>query len=328
MGFTKSMSVIVAAILLGLTTNSLAAQPKCKKSVSRESRIFSPQDIESQNLYSQYSYNSFERDPRFLVHVTSDSQHPLFAESKKSKEQLSENVSFRESLSNRLKIEAVMKDFSLTRNQAVELQAILRRYYPKASNEDFMSVLELVRAGKSMSGVRWENIKKAKFVVALDVDGTLLDQDYQTRYPITGVHQHIYSYGGKIHSVAMSPGWEGLIRGIKQRGGSVVIFSRNSDELIQNMFESIKLDGVPLAEVADAIFSSSHMVINPADRDLIHRRKIHEIVTKDLRLLGGQKAIIVDDNPDFVLQRDQTRVVSRFDSRTLDPETYIESKAR
>jgi hypothetical protein len=328
MGFTRSLSAVLVATLLSHAQSSFASNAKCVGSVSRESRMFKPTDVESQNLYSQYSYNSLERDSRFLVHVTSDPQHPLYNGSRKAKEALSENIGIKESLSNRLNIEAVMKDFELTRLQAVELQALLRRYFPKASNEDFLSVVQLVRAGKSMSGVRWEKIKKAKFVVALDVDGTLLDQDYQTRYPVSGVHQHVYSYGGKTHSVAMSPGWKDLIRGIKKRGGSIVIFSRNSDELIQTMFESIQIDGIPVAEIVDGIFSSSHMVINPADRKLIHRMKIHEIVTKDLRLVGGKKAIIIDDNPDFVLQKDQTRVVSRFDARSIDPETYYEPPPR
>jgi hypothetical protein len=328
MRFTSPINSLLFIFALGLSSTGLSATPKCLASVSRESRTFKPTDIDSQNLYSRYSYNSFEKDSRSLFHITSDPLHPLYEGSKKAKEALGENTSLKESLSNRLNIEAVMKDFGLSRIQAVELQALLRRYFPKASNEDFLAVVELVRAGKSMSGIRLENMKKAKFVVAIDVDGTLLDQDYQTKFPVNGVHQHVFAYGGKTHSIAMSPGAEALILGIKKRGGSVVIFSRNSDELIQVMFESIKIDGVPIAEIADAIYSSSHMVINPADRKLIHQMRIHEVVTKDLRLAGGSKAIIIDDNPDYVLQKNQTRVVTQFDARSLDPATYIEPELK
>lgn len=302
--------------------------PKCAAVIERMQRVFDPSSVESNHLYSSYSYNAFERDSRTLVHLSSDPSHPIFKSTKPYKDEIRETVNFKAAISNRLNIEAVMKDFKLTRAQAVELQAILRRFYPKASNEVFLAVVEQVRLGKSLSGVRYENIKKAKFVVALDVDGTLLDQDYQTGAAVRGVHQHIFAYGGKAHTLAMSPGWDKLILGIKERGGSVVIFSRNSDELIQSLFESIKIGDTAVADIVDGIYSSSHMVIHPSARDLIYELPIHEVVTKDLRILGEKKTIIIDDNPEFVFQKKQNRVVSRFDARPLDPDSYIKKEER
>lgn len=299
-----------------------ATSKSCLVSVAgadRVSRIFDPLEVQSKNLYRKYSYAGFETDSRSMTFLTSDSKHAIFEDIKPFKKAIGEAVSVKEVMSNRLNIELVMKDFKLSRAQAVELQALLRRYYPKASNEDFMAVLNAVKKGKSMSGARYEEIKKAKFVVALDVDGTLLDQDYQTKKPVAGVHQYLYSYGGRLHSVAMSPGWENLIRGIKKRGGSVVLFSRNSDELIQSMFESIKIDGIAVADIADAIYSSSHMVIPVDARKLIEDMPIHQIVTKDLRIIDGGKTIIIDDNPEFVHQKSQNRVVTRFSAENIDP---------
>lgn len=289
---------------------------------------FSKNWVGENNLFRRYSYGAMRPIKKVLTYLP-----PVEKSSKKSnkrKYEKDEDLKDEEGGSSpmnlvpsyRLRIESVMQDFNLTRAQAVEVQAILRRYFQRASNEDFLQVVEQVRRGVSMSGVKYDNLERAKFIVAMDVDGTLLDQKHQSYGPFSSVHEHRFIFDGDNHGVTMAPGWESFFRGVKTRGGSVVIYSRNSDELIQNMFKYITINGVPVSDFVDGIFSSSHLVLPPNREGYVQDHELHDLVLKDLRILDATKTIIIDDEPKYIWQKFQTRLVPEFKARKLDPAYY------
>lgn len=215
-------------------------------------------------------------------------------------------------LTDRINIELLMANFALTRLQAVEVQAILRNYARSPNDRQLIAAIKFVREGQSLSQINQKKIKDAPFVVVFDVDGTLLDQD-SSKLWFDGIHEKSFLVDGeKINHVALNVGAIRLITLTKKLGGSVVIFSRNNDILIREILSAFKIDGISISSYVDGVLTSSHMTIPPEYRHLVGKYPISRLVKKDLSIIENDRVMIIDDNPEYVLQQGQLRLVPEF----------------
>lgn len=211
----------------------------------------------------------------------------------------------------RLDITKTQELLRLTRLEAMEVQALLRRFTNFESDAVLRKAVEMVKAGRNASNSDHKKLEKAPFIVALDVDNTVLDQD-SNRYFVRGVHQSkVKLEDGSWSLVAPAPGIEKLIDAVRSEGGSVILYSRNSDDLIDAVTHSVVLpSGERLIDKVDGVFSSGHMV--QPDGWTFDPRKLHHSLRKDLSAFGLDKTIIVDDNEKYILHLNRTRVVKGF----------------
>lgn len=228
-------------------------------------------------------------------------------------------------------IELLMKDYKLTRLQAVEVQAQYRRQFGLTHKEsDFENIIKRVRENKFMSRANVQKLKEARFIVLLDVDGTILDQDAPAW--IKGYHDfQVLREGDKEVNVSLSPGYDAFIKDVHAKNGAVVLYSRNSDFLIQGLSQLILVNGKPLLSIVDGIFSSSHMVAGRSfkrARGVQRLKDAGKLVRKDLRIFnelsGENKTIIVDDDPDFIEQSQAIRVVTAYKTHVHGFDKYID----
>lgn len=215
-------------------------------------------------------------------------------------------------ITDRIKIEKLMADYSLTRLQAVEVQALLRRFTKVPNDQQFEGAIDLVKQGQTLSGLNVEKMQAAKFVVVLDVDGTLLDQDSKTGF-IDGVHKASFLLdGSQVNNVAINDGAIELIRRSRELGASVILFSRNNDILIHTIMDKIEVDGASLRDMVDGVLTSSHMTVPGDETDRSRYLSFSKVIRKDLSIFEVERILIVDDDPEYVLQKDKVRVVSPF----------------
>lgn len=306
------------ALILNLTLIVVSQQ-----ALAQANRFLQRDDLHTQELLEKFSYS--ERSlPNATFAGTSD---PDKLKDKKINKLLEDASSLVPG--ERFKIDLMVKELNLTYQQAVEMQAVLRRYYRgKATDEIFKKALDLVKKGHSLSGIRLDKIEKGPFVVALDADLTIWDQE--ERMWNRKVHEYAFldKSGEPTINVALAPGYEKLIQRVHELGGSVVIYSRNSDDLIQNIAKQIKFGKHTLADEVDGIFTSSHMVMieskDKLDKGLDKDEDFD--LRKDLRILGVDKTIIVDDDPRYLLQKLNAREVESFHSDRLAPYERKKSK--
>lgn len=323
------MKTITTAILICLLASALQStaalagnkKGKAKKAKKEASRFLEASEIApEQGIINYYSYATL-KSPK-LVYLGPGNQEKL------SIRRIDKKVAEAAAIvpGERLRIDEVAKDFELSRLEALEVQAILRRYFKSdaISDDDFLRAISVVKNGRSMSGAKKDVLEKAPFILALDADLTIWDQE-TSKYFEKNVHSHSFADSkGMTVPVALAPGYETLIRKARQLGGAVVIYSRNTDELIHAIAEAVQLDGKPLRDSLDAILTSSHMVM-PSDEQIERASEKEGMfeLRKDLSVLGLEKTIIVDDNPKYVLQKDRVRKVTPFEAEKLVPYTPL-----
>lgn len=223
-------------------------------------------------------------------------------------------------LSDRMYIDKLAEDFDLTRLQAVEVQALLRRFTKMPNDEQLLKVIDAVRSGQTLSRLNNEKIKKAPFTLVLDIDGTLLDQD-SVRF-IHGLHESSFLVDGKkVHHVAVNKPVLNLIKQARDQGAAVVLFSRNNDLLIWEILESIQVGKKPLTALVDGVLTSSHMIMPQDAKSSSFGGASAFDLKKDLSLIPAQRIVLIDDDPSYVMQQHLMISVPKFEIKDVFSKT-------
>lgn len=224
----------------------------------------------------------------------------------------------------RLNIEMVMRDFKLTRLQAVEVQALLRHHSSSPTSTEFLHAVDLVRSGHTLSRLNVDKVMAAPFTIVFDIDGTLLDQDSETF--VRKVHEASFAVDGKkIHHVALNPGAINLIKKARELNGAVVLFSRNNDALIWEILRSMTFEGQALSQMVDGVLTSSHMTVPSAEVETYSEGPSYKLLKKDLSIIPSKRVILIDDDPEYVLQKHLTVEVEKFEISKVLVEPIRES---
>jgi hypothetical protein len=221
----------------------------------------------------------------------------------------------------------LMERFQLARAQAVEAQNFYRDLTRTTPGIDpvkaFNTALERVRRGELESRLNLEQLSKAPFIVAFDLDETLWDQYYPPAAAAT-CHDLIIQ-GGKPPSgryVKLTPGWQQAFERIQALGGTVILFSANLDDNVYENLAQWQLNGTPLAgsPSISGVLSNSHLIMQDKSEGVTDPRRGNPVrePSKDLRIFDEslRRVIIVDDNPTRLFQLRNTRLFKKFEADT------------
>ena len=224
-------------------------------------------------------------------------------------------------------ITKLMKTYSLTRVQAVELQNqyrdLTRADKRMIGKPGFDQALQSVRQGHFESKLDLAALDAAKFVVVFDLDETLFDQ-YYSLGKTCRTHEY-KTAAGKTKYVHMAPGWQELLRRIRKLGGAIVLFSANLDDRTRELLSHVSLDDKPLLghPWIGGVLTNSYLIQQektepPGSSE--RPRKGRPVIepSKDLRFFDENmdKVIIVDDNPLRLFQFGHARIFKKFDAQT------------
>ncbi len=214
---------------------------------------------------------------------------------------------------------ALMDEYGLSRLQSIELQnhyRDLHRADPDGREVDqFAEALRRVQAKEFESGIDPVRIQNAPFVVVFDLDDTLYDQyapaiDGDTCTPMSRETEK----GTK--TIYMAPGWQSIIKTIRELDGEVVLFSANVDAPTRLNLKHIDLAGKPLLGHPDiaGVMTNSYLTLQEKSAG----RPVSE-PSKDLRFFDEElrKVIIVDDNPTRLFQPANTRLFRKLHAEDL-----------
>ncbi|MCP5054432.1 MAG: hypothetical protein GY940_45110 [bacterium] len=220
----------------------------------------------------------------------------------------------------------LVKDLKLSYLQAVELQNHFRDLTAAGSGaqEAFDKALGWVRTNKFESGVDPAKLKSAAFIVAVDVDDTLLQQYYKVWRKGRDYYDYKISFGkdknGKdiYRGVSMAPGWELLFKTIRKLGGLVIIFSANADDVVWKIVNTVMIGDKKLSDYVDGVMSNSYLILQ-SKYEWVPKGRVGTPVTnpsKDLRFFdsGLSKVIIIDDNPKRIIQNVCLRLPKKYDA--------------
>lgn len=132
----------------------------------------------------------------------------------------------------------------------------------------------------------------AELVVVFDFDETLAYVDRRTG------------------AVALAPSALESIRTARQFASRVVLFTAKPDEDMHAILEStlVEFDGrqVALGTLFDGVFCNNHLIVQTADGSSAASGRHVSVPSKDLRIVDPtlNGVVLVDDNPDRVVQRD------------------------
>jgi hypothetical protein len=235
-----------------------------------------------------------------------------------------------------LAITRVMKQEGISRLQAIEAQNTLRDILnrnPVAEVPDaYAEAIRQVKAGELESGLDEAALGGAKFIVAFDMDETLIDQ----RYPADLAQAcHSLHYDGNPYEagdgerwVQLAPGWEATFAAVRELGGEIVIFSANVDGRIRGILDQWTWEGQKVLDHPDVAgwLSNSHLIQQAKDED---KKPVLE-PSKDLRMLDPtlERVILVDDNPTRTFQPSNLRLTRKFDAdQWCSPTVHKDVKA-
>ncbi len=229
-----------------------------------------------------------------------------------------------------LDIDRVMKDAHLSRLQAVEVQnqmkdAFLDLYEqrdcaptrsanpntlqgrracfaPADVQRVFEASLQSVRSGHVECG--WSEAKRhgARFILALDMDATALDEDRRT------------------HVIRNAPGLGPFLVGVQDAGGVIVLFSARPDRQVRRILAHWQVETAhgpqPTRSFFAAVLTNHHLTVGT------HLSGAHTWSTpsKDLRILDEDlgKIVLLDDNPRRVVQSNRLRMIRKWRPRPGD----------
>lgn len=206
-----------------------------------------------------------------------------------------------------------MMRLNISRFEAAELRAYNRSRFGYFGTDQ---ALKEIRDGKGPSGARPKDLAKFKAIVALDMDGTLLDQRSERNEGTT--HEFTDPYYGRKVFVGVAPGALEFLKSLKERGLGVILMSRNDDYIVHAIANLILIDNVKLKDYIDGVLTDAHMSWGQGYGMFTWRQSNY---FKDLRLLDerGERAIILDDDPKWVRPADHARMyyMSRFSSSRM-----------
>lgn len=237
-----------------------------------------------------------------------------------------------------LAITKVMARESFTRLQAIEVQDALRDTVRAGMAgaqtplpQAYADAVAKVRGGQLQSGLDAAKLAAAPFVVAFDLDETLLDQRYPTDFAATCSSLH---YDGKKYLaedgdkyIQLAPAWEEAFKAVRESGGLIVIFSANVDDRVRGITTEWTWEGKSISTHPDiaGILSNGDLIQQGKDED---KKPVIE-PSKDLRLLDStlEKVILVDDNPTRTFQPANVRVTRKFQADLwCDPSAHKDVK--
>jgi len=214
------------------------------------------------------------------------------------------------------KISDLVETLKLSRLQAIELQNHFRDLTAGGmkAQKAFEEALNRVRAFQFESGLDPGKLAAAPFIVAFDMDETLLQQ-YSANKECPNEYYRVKLAKG-VRCVSMAPGWEKMLKTVKELGGLVVIFSANLDDVVWKIFNTVTIDDKKVSEYVDGIMTNSYLILQ-GKNEWVPRSKTGDPVavpSKDLRFLDEtlEKVIIVDDNPGRIIQAYNLRLPGKY----------------
>lgn len=212
-----------------------------------------------------------------------------------------------------MRIDKIMKDFEMTRMEAITVQ---RQYREGIENNPladrqllFDTAVRNVRDGK-LGRTNKDKILNAKFIVVFDLDETLYDQGLKSDNKCNNIS---YNFMGKEKKILTVKNIKSIVTKINQLGGEVAIFSANQTKLTeQNVKEWKNEEGL-------SVFSMPEIVAVLTTKELVQQPKetgyVVTTTSKDLRFFDEklEKVIIVDDNPNRIFQQRNVRAVKKLD---------------
>lgn len=177
----------------------------------------------------------------------------------------------------------------------------------------FHKALERVKKFDFESGLNPEKLKKAPFIIVVDVDETLLQQYYRSWKKGEKYYDYMVKFkDGKSKGVSFAPGWQKLMKRVKELGGLFIIFSANKDTTIWSIVNTAKVGKLTLAQASDGVMTNSYLTM----QSKYEGRRMRPISnpSKDLRNLDYRlsKTIIIDDNPKRIVQHDRLRLTKKY----------------
>lgn len=225
-------------------------------------------------------------------------------------------------------LDALMAAHALTRAQAAEVQNGFRDRCVRARAGDgdptdvdrlFAEALADARAGR-FERLDVARLDAARFVVAFDLDETLLDQSFRPEVADAARACATIRYTaddpvdrGKDRAVVLAPGWERAFAAVRGLGGAIVLYSANLDDRIHAIARRWTWEGVPVAEHPDVagILANHHLVQVPKAAGVPVAEP-----SKDLRILDPalRRVVLVDDNPTRTFQPASVRLTYKFEA--------------
>lgn len=217
------------------------------------------------------------------------------------------------------KISALVKTLKLSRLQAVELQNHFRDLTAEGmkSQKAFEEALKRVRKLQFESGLDPAKLDAAPFIVVFDMDETLLQQ-YPSKKKCPKTYYQV-KFADGVRCVSMAPGWEKILKIVKELNGLVVIYSANIDDVVWKIFNTVTIDGEKLSQYVDGVMTNSYLILQ-GKNEWVPRSKTGDpvvIPSKDLRFLDEtlEKVIIIDDNPSRIIQNYNLRLPKKYLAR-------------
>ena len=224
-------------------------------------------------------------------------------------------------------VEMLMKK-GFTRLEALELQrSALDDVKSKSVSfqealDEAMSDFKRGKPGKS-GFLPLENLQKGDFIVAFDLDETMLvqwnkmlDEDEKYRDICTGVSDTNFTEDlVSSKCVKFVPGWERMFKRLSALSGfrGVVFYSAKDDKATDAIVDSWIYEGKPVRSFILGSFSRSY---------LTKGEKVF-LASKDLRIIDEslEHVIMIDDNPSRLFQARNVRVFPKYNG-----DNYLKAK--
>lgn len=209
------------------------------------------------------------------------------------------------------RISKIMRDFQLSRFEAIEVQNHYRDL--TSAGRDPLSAwrqaIAAVRAGQFGSGIDLAKLRAAPFIVVYDLDETLYQVFYQSATRGPTWRDYGFDSRGKPAFAKLRSGWEQAITRIHALGGMVVLFTARSDDVAESAVRDWNLNGKNIRQVVDGFLTKSHLIMQAKDEG-----SAIVVPSKDLRMFDEtlERVIIVDDNPNRIVQHSRQRLVKKF----------------
>ncbi len=235
-------------------------------------------------------------------------------------------------------VESIARDYNLSLFEAVE---VVQNYYQRVGygigdDRDFLLSVEQVRKGKTSSGLSDFVLRAARFIVAVDIDHTLLDQS------VSHAANPDHSFPGhnqKIIHVRIAPGAFDFLNWIREVGGVTVLMSRSASSKVTRLVAAVgnkrgvgQAAGIPLREMVDGVMGYRHLLLTRDEwqKDPARMSEAYSYgLKKDLRVLGSEyqdKVIIIDDEPRYVRHKRRVFMIPPFFAEAYDQLSSSEKK--
>lgn len=205
--------------------------------------------------------------------------------------------------------------------QAVELQNHFRDLTAagKKSKKAFKEALARVRENRFESGIDPAKLASASFIVAIDMDETLLQQYYSSWHRGEKYYDYKITFAdGSVRGVSMAPGWQTLLETIRRLGGLVILFSANTDDVVWKIANTVTIHGELLSKYVDGVMTNNYLILQGKHEWVPPGKTGDPVVvpSKDLRFLDKSltRVIIIDDNPKRIIQNVCLRLPKKYEA--------------